>query len=602
MITYCFEALARLKQTGIPRYIFDEVKNMAEIKYEYQSRKEAFEYVLTHADALIDEPLESYPQKTLVPSEYDPAFIGAYISALTPEKAIYFVTAKPEKTGIIPTAREQWMGTDYSIKSLAEKQLTAWNHAPLNPHLTLPPPNPYVPTDLTLVHTTGSSSAKIIPNVLQDNDHGKIYFATDKSYLVPEVAHRFQIKSPLLDGSAHSNVLADLYLKALESRFSKTLTNAKAAGLDVEMGQGNLGLVISISGYSQKAPELARNLFAELRDIRISKQQFEIFKQSLSAQYINGSKELPFLQALELLGNTIFNTQPLSQEKFDALQNISYEAFNQFAQTFLQKNYIEGLLYGNLTEPEASELWAKIKQEVGGAPYPKVEQFKRRLLTLPRNLGPYMLVQKTPMQGNAAILMIQQGHYSFEKRAAQQILGAVLKDSFFETLRTKQQTAYIAKAWEKEEEHELLQLFVVQSSTHHPLELVNRFELFLENFVKQFGTKLPPERFEKVRQMSITVLKRPAENLLLSSGRLWIMGFEQEGDFNLIEKRIEALEDITYEDVKNAAMDFFSRGNQRRLAVLMEGTTPKEHDFRYEVISKEQLVEQGSFVTWQGEQ
>ena len=80
------------------------------------------------------------------------------------------------------------------------------------------------------------------------------------------------------------------------------------------------------------------------------------------------------------------------------------------------------------------------------------------------------------------------------------------------------------------------------------------------------------------------------------------MGFEQEGDFNLLEKRIEALEAITYEDVKNAAMDFFSRGNQRRLAVLMEGTTPKEHDFRYEVISKEQLVEQGSFVTWQGEQ
>jgi insulysin len=601
VITYCFEAIARLKETGIPRYVFDEVKNMAQIKYEYQSRKEAFEYVLSHADALIDEPLESYPQKTLVPSTYDLRFIQSYIATLTPEKAVYFVTAKPEKSGVVPTSREQWMGTDYEIRPISKEQLTAWRRAPLNPHLTLPPPNPYVPTDLTLVHNTGSNSSKVVPDLLQNNDHGKVYFATDRSYQVPEVAHRFQIKSPLIDGSATSKVLADLYLKALENRFSKTLTNAAAAGLDVEMGQMHLGLTIAINGYSQKAPELARNLFSGLKKVRISEQEFEIFKQSLSAQYLNASKELPFLQALELLGNTIFNTQPLNHEKFDALQNISYESFNHFADTLLQKNYVEALLYGNLTEPEASQLWAQIKNEIGGAPYPKVEQAKRRVLSLPTNLGPYMLVQKTPMQGNAAILLVQQGHYSFDKRAAQQVLACVLKDSFFETLRTKQQTAYIAKAWEKEEERELLQLFAVQSSTHRPLELVNRFELFLENFVKQFGTKLPPERFEQVRQMAITSLKRPAENLLLSSGRLWIMGFEQEGDFNLIEKRIEALEAITYDDVRNAAMEFFSRSNQRRLAVLMEGETPKERDFRYEVISKEQLVEQGSYVTWQAD-
>src|SRR5206468_2506663 len=105
-------------------------------------------------------------------------------------------------------------------------------------------------------------------------------------------------------------------------------------------------------------------------------------------------------------------------------------------------------------------------------------------LLLSEGQGPYMITQTIPMQGNAAVLVIEQGPYSFEKRASQQVLGRVLKEAFFDTLRTKQQTAYIAKAWEKEEEKQLLQFFAVQSSTHKPHELIARFELFLENFLK----------------------------------------------------------------------------------------------------------------------
>ena len=62
-----------------------------------------------------------------------------------------------------------------------------------------------------------------------------------------------------------------------------------------------------------------------------------------------------------------------------------------------------------------------------------------------------MISGQTPMQGNSAVLVIQEGPYTFEKRASQEVLASVMKNEFFETLRTKQQTAYIAKAWEKEE-------------------------------------------------------------------------------------------------------------------------------------------------------
>lgn len=209
-----------------------------------------------------------------------------------------------------------------------------------------------------------------------------------------------------------------------------------------------------------------------------------------------------------------------------------------------------------------------------------------------------MLTQSTPMLGNAALLVVEQGPYSFDKRASQQIIGSVLKDGFFETLRTKQQTAYIAKAWDKEEEKQLLQYFAVQSSSHQPNDLIARFELFLENFLKQFTTEFPIERFEKVRKMAIASLQMPPENITLMGGRLFLLGFDQDGDFQLISKRIASLEKLTYEQMRKEAEETLSRRNTRRIAILCEGMTPKEKDFRYELISKEELQSHGTFVAW----
>jgi insulysin len=284
-------------------------------------------------------------------------------------------------------------------------------------------------------------------------------------------------------------------------------------------------------------------------------------------------------------------------DKLHALQHISYEDFILFSDQLLKKTYVEGVLYGNLEKNEAEGLWTSVKKTLKSEDYPPNQQHNRSVLHLKEGEGPYMILQSTPMLGNAVVLMLEEGPYSFEKRASQQVLGKVLKDAFFDTLRTKQQTAYIAKAWDVEEEKQLLQFFAVQSSTHQPSELIARFELFLEDFVKQFTTKLEVERFENVRKMAIKTLQIPPENLERMAGRLFLLGFNCGGDFNFIEKRIEALEKLTYEQLRHDAIDFLSRSNSKRIAVLVEGLTPKEKEFRYQMLTKEALLEHGSYLT-----
>lgn len=597
VITHCFEALARLKKTGIPKYIFEEVKKIQEIKYQYQSRMDAFEFVEENARQLVDEPLETFPLKTKIPQKYDPKFITAYLQSLSPESCIYFVLADPSKTNILPNIKEKWMDAEYTIRPISQKQLSVWTEANINPQITLPLPNPYIPNSLQLIHQIASTQS-VNPILLQEDSSAKIYYAEDQLYLTPEISHTFRIKSPLLNGTPKSKVLTDFYLKTIYDILSPTITAANAAGLKVQLFQNNLDFTINIIGYSDKSSKFTEELFKEIIKLSPTQEQFEIYKQSLASHYENSQKELPVIQSLDVLNNAIFSTHPMSQEKLAVLSTIHYEDCINFSRNLFKKSYVEGFIYGNLHRQEAEKLWVSIKETIKNESYSLDEQLSRKILILSEGNGPYMLVHSTPMKGNAAVLVIEQGGYSFTKRAAQQVLGKVLKDDFFDTLRTKQQTAYIAKAWEIEEERQLLQFFAVQSSTHKPDDLIARFELFLENFLKQFTSKVSVERFENVRKMMITTLQMPPENITLKGLQLFNLAFDFEGDFQWIEKRIDALKNLSYEETRFAAHQFFSRLNTRRLASLVEGASSKENDFHYEVVTKDDLQHQGTFFAW----
>lgn len=596
VIEHTFQAIARLKKSGIPRYIFDDVKKIGQLNYEYQSRQDAFEAVREIAHQLVDEDLATFPQKTLTPTTYDPKFISSFIDSLTPESCVYFVIADPEKVSMQMEHKEKWMNAEYSIKCFPQEKINTWEHISVNSQIDLPPENYFIPSSISLLNQESSQNDKVIPELISDNDGSKVYYAPDAKYLVPKTAAIFNLKSPLLNGSASAIAFTDLYLKALKEQLSPVTSFAEIAGIQSNFSQKNLTLTISTYGYSEKAAILSKEIFQVVRKVKPSREQFEIYKQSLEATYKNSSKDLPVLQSFELMSSILFNTSPTNEERLQALKTITYEQFLDFSKDLFKKAYVEALLYGNLTKQDAQELWSDVKSLLKADSYPPSQQKKRSILILPDKHGPYMVLTATPMQGNAVFLLLEEGPFTFENRAVQQVLGKALKESFFDTLRTKQQTGYIAKAWESEEERQLLQFFAVQSCTHSPTELLARFELFIEDMVKNFTTIFTPERFENLRKAHITTLQQPPENLTSMALRLNSFAFEYGGDFNWIEKCIESSKSLTYEQFCSQALKFLSRKNTKRLAILVEGVLPQQNDFRYEVVNKEDICELGTYT------
>ncbi|MBI2742575.1 MAG: insulinase family protein [Chlamydiales bacterium] len=597
VIARVFQTLSRLKEQGIPSQLFEEMKKMAVLSYQYQSREDAFQFISKQAHDILDEDLTTYPEKTLIPTQYDSSYLSQFLRTLTPESCIYFLQADPEKTGVQPDRREKWMNAEYAIREVPQNKLTAWSKISPHPQIGLPRQNPFLPDFSNFAIGQEVDESTVIPTLLADDRAGKLYHATDRRYLVPEMFASFALKTSQIDGSAKAAALSDLYIRALTEKLSSTIWYAQTAGMEPQFGIQDLKFVVHLSGYHFKAPLLLKEIFRSLKEVHPTKEEFELYRQTLLSNYENGTKELPLLQARELLDSILYNDAATSSEKLQALKTLSYDEFISFSKTLFKSTYIEGLVYGNLENHQVKSLWEELKGGLGSTPLAASMQQKKQLLLLPEKRGPYLVSQTTPRQGNGVILVLEEGPFSFEKRAAQEILGITLHEAFFDTLRTKQQTAYIAKAWPVEKEKQLMQFFAVQSSTHHPSDLIARFELFLENFVKMFPENISPERFEELKQMLTTTLQMPPENLYMMGQRLNKFAFEYDGDFSWIDKRIGAVSTLTYEKLNFFAKEFLSRNNLRRLAVLMEGVLNRENDFHYEQISKEDICDLGVYIS-----
>jgi insulysin len=594
-ITRTFQALGRLKETGIPRYIFDEKQRMAKIGYEYQSRSDAYEFVCEEVAALMFEKLETFPLKSSIPQRYDAEMVQTLLQSLTPESCIYIVNADPKLTGVETNIQEKWMNASYTIKPISSSHLTAWASAKPHANIDIPAANPYLPESLALIPTPANLPAA--PVLAAGEELGKIYFQQDQKYLVPETTAFFGLKTPQMDGSPKSRALFDLYIRALNEKLRSPLFFAGQADLGVDFVQDDFDFRITASGYSEKVPFLLKTVFQSLQDVSPTAAEFDIYKQSLLSSYDNASKELPFRQSAQLLYSLIYNNMPTPREKYRALKNISHEEFLGFAHGLFKTTYAEALVYGNLTSQETSNIWNDFKASLNPQPFAPAKHYKKGVLNPSEKQGPYMLVQNTERQGNSVILMLHEGPFSMEKRAIQEILSNALKDDFFHTLRTKQQTGYIATSWDVESERQLLQFFAVQSITHQPTELLSRFELFLESFTRHIDTKISTERFETLKASLVKELEMPPETLPGKAAELYTLAYEYDGDFDWKAKRIEAVEKLSYNDFVAQSRTFLSRSNLKRLAVLMEGILPEKNQFRYEVITQDDVHGIGPHIT-----
>ena len=133
VITRCFQGIAAIRQCGIPLYVYDEVRHLEEMRYRFQSRKDIFDLVSDYATSMVDEPLETFPRQTLIPTAYSPEKIQELIHCLTPQTCQYTLVATPAVSKISTTAKERWFGVEYTQRPISDTKIAEWTQQQATP-------------------------------------------------------------------------------------------------------------------------------------------------------------------------------------------------------------------------------------------------------------------------------------------------------------------------------------------------------------------------------------------------------------------------------------------------------------------------------------
>jgi insulysin len=599
VIERCFQVIQNLQQQETPPYLFDELKKISTIRYQYPSRENTFDYLMNLGALFVHEEFSSFPEAGLVPQIFDPELNRQFLSCLTPQRV--HLTVNAHQPSIHFDQKEPWIGVSYQVASLPNQQVLAWNQLPSHPQFHLPTPNPFIPQDLTLVNEMNrdhhSDNLLPTPRLLVDNDQAKIYFAADHRFFIPQTLWFFEIKTPAIESHDPMKVvLAELYIKCLEEALQTYSYPAQLADLSYTISRTHHGILFTLSGYRDNAEKLFETLLMHLKNCSPSKQLFSISKDALLRQYSNFNQESPLQQGMETYRNIIFESSSTSQERAEALKQVSYESLLDYMTHLFDQTYTEGMIYGNVNENQALQVWKKLQTTLTSQSYPAEQRTAEKVIMLPNQSGPYVIHQNAQSSGHAAILGIEAPEFSLKKRAAQQILAQAMNSAFYSTLRTKQQTGYLVFSKAEEYEKHLFSFFGVQSTTHDPRDLLARFELFIESFLQEMEkSELTPEYFEQIRQSLLNTLENTPQNLVETGQLLKTLAFKYDGDFEWMAKRIQSLKELTYEEFVDIAREFLGKQNKRRLAILVRGKS--NHEFHYHSVAGPQNIREISNYT-----
>lgn len=587
VIKMVFQAIDALKNSKIPRYIFDEVVQTARIKYRYKARENIFETIMKDAMKVPYEKMETFPEHSKIAQIFDQNLIHDLLNFLTPENGEFYLVAPSLLTGVTPNLQEKWLGGKYAVRPIPLATLKMWNDAKAITDISLPEPNHFIPKKLSsLKLPIAQNSEKITiskPETLLDSERGKIYFSEDLVFGTPDSFLFFEIKTPeIQSGNAASTVFADLYVKALKDSLNKFSYPATLAGLNYDIQRTDNGISIMVEGFSENAPLLFDGIVNQLQMKNISKEKFAIFKESLFREYENAYKSSPIKAAIDTMKSALYKNYTPEKEKEQSIENLTYEGFQEKLLTLFKQSYIEGMIFGNLEKNDAVQIKETVMRALPNNPYKKIDQLKREVIVLPEKEGPFYLEKKVDVHGNAIILLVEGKGFSLKERAAQQILMQGMASPFFSTLRTKQQTGYLVDSADQEVEKNLFNLFIIQSNTHDPYSLLERIELFIEGYMQEIGqTNITEENFALLKESIVHTLKNSYNNTKSMGELLKNLAFKYDGDFNWMDKRIQAFYELSYDEFLDFSRQFFSKNNKRRLGILIDGLIPEENSLHY---------------------
>ncbi len=449
-----------------------------------------------------------------------------------------------------------WYQVPYHVSPLPEQQLVRWRNikGANKSHtqgLYLPAENPYiVATPSIYPYEVRYGNAKVetnIPEKIVDKNGLVAWYKQDNTFKVPKGYLYIGIDSPFIVASDANIAMSRLFVDLYTDTVIEENYQAELAGIHYHLYAHQGGVTLQISGYSENQHLLLKKLLTRLTNHQVSEAHFNLFKQQLIKYWQNTDKSKSISQLFAKLSSVMQPNNPCSKSLVNALSQISYSHYQIFSKQLFKEVTIEVLIHGNWLAKHALQICKGIEQAFQAnidnkyaMQCPVIDIKNKQTLLLPLTL---------PEHDDACVIYTALEQKDNNSTALAMITSHILSPLFFQKMRTEKQYGYLVGVGYVPINQYPGIAFYIQSPHCDAFTLAQSMDKFISDSLAILDD-ISPEQWQHLSHGLASQLQEKDHNLRIKSQRFWAAICNKDEDFVHKEKLLEAVLNLTLEQVK----------------------------------------------------
>ncbi|KAF3442699.1 hypothetical protein FNV43_RR16616 [Rhamnella rubrinervis] len=557
IIGLLFKYISLLQQSGVCKWIFDELAAVCETEFHYQDKYPPIDYVVN-----ISSHMQFYPPKdwlvgSSLPSIFSPNIIQKVLDELSPNNVRIFWESKKFEgdTDMV----EPWYGTAYSIEKVTVSMIQEWMLSAPNEDLLLPAPNMFIPTDLSLKNAHEKVND---PVVLRKSPCSMLWYKPDTVFLTPKAYVMIDFNCCHASDSPEAEVLCDIFTRLLMDYLNEYAYYAQVAGLYFGINHVDSGFQVTLIGYNHKLRTLLETIVNKILKFKVKPERFSVIKEMVTKEYQNFKFQQPYQQAMCYCALILQDGTWPWMERLQALLHLEPDDLAKFAPVMLSRVFLECYIAGNIERNEAESMIQHVEDLLFKdsnpicQPLPPSQFLTNRIVKLEKGMSCFYPAEGlNPSDDNSALVHYIQVHRDdFTLNVKLQLFVLIAKQPAFHQLRSVEQLGYITDLTQRNDFGIHGVQIIIQSTAMGPAKLDLRVEAFLKMFESKLH-KMTNDEFKSNVNALIDVKLEKYKNLWEECG--FYLGEIAGGTlkFDREQSEVAALRQLTKQDL----IDFFNQ-------------------------------------------
>jgi len=567
IIQAVFSYLNLIKKDGMAEWRYLEKQAVLESAFRFQEPTRPLDLV---SHLVIN--MQHYGEKDVIYGDfmmnhYDEPLLNTLFEFFAPDNLRTTLVAK----GYDYPNRAKWYFTPYGITEFSDRQKEFFlQTSQLN--FSLPEKNPFIcfdldPKEIETPHET--------PQVLEELPGFKLWHLQDVEFRVPKGVIYIAIDSPHAVANPRNIVKTRLCVEMFLDSLATDTYQAEIAGMGYNMYAHQGGVTLTISGFSQKQPELMQLILSRFAERDFSATRFDNIKQQLLRNWQNSAQDRPISQLFNALTGILQPNNPPYSALVKALETIEVDELASFVDAILAELHVEMFVYGDWTKADALSLGSTLKDalRVHNQQY---EEALRPLVMLGKN-GSFQREVFCDQEDSATVLYYQCDDTSPRSIALYSLANHLMSATFFHEIRTKQQLGYMVGTGNLPlNRHPGIALYV-QSPNAAPIELIRSIDEFLNAFYMVL-LELNEYQWHSSKRGLWNQIATPDTTLRGRAQRLWVAIGNKDTEFNQREVVLEELKTLTRTDMIRFVVNELKPRTANRLIMHTQGNAHHESE------------------------